>query len=64
MTTAAAASCAWSSRPRAARPERGDFRKTVAFTTAATKGTLIVYAQSMEDGSRQDEVRIPVTFTR
>ena len=45
-------------------PERGDFRKTVAFTTAATKGTLIVYAQSMEDGSRQDEVRIPVTFTR
>jgi hypothetical protein len=45
-------------------PERGDFRKTVAFTTAATKGTLIVYAQSMEDGSRQNEVRIPVTFVR
>ena len=45
-------------------PERGDFRKTVVFTTSATKGTLIVYAQSMEDGSRQDEVRIPVTFAR
>ncbi len=43
-------------------PERGDFSKTVQFTTSATRGTLIVYAQSMEDGSRQDEVRIPVTF--
>ena len=45
-------------------PERGDFRKTVVFTTSATRGSLIVYAQSMEDGSRQDEVRIPVTFAR
>jgi hypothetical protein len=45
-------------------PERGDFRKTMTFTTAATKGTLIVYDQSMEDGSRQNEVRIPVTFAR
>jgi len=45
-------------------PERGDFRKTVVFTTSATRGSLIVYAQSMEDGSRQDEVRVPVTFAR
>jgi hypothetical protein len=45
-------------------PERGDFRKTMVFTTSATKGTLIVYDQSMEDGARQDEVRVPVTFAR
>ena len=43
-------------------PERGDFRETVEFSTSATSGTLIVYDQSMEDGSVQDEVRIPVTF--
>jgi germination protein M len=43
-------------------PERGKFRKTIAFSTSAARGLLIVYAQSMEDGSRQDEVRIPVTF--
>ncbi len=45
-------------------PERGDFRKTVAFTTSAPSGLLIVYTRSMEDGSRQNEVRIPVAFTR
>ena len=28
----------------------------------AKSGTLIVFDQSMEDGSRQDEVKIPVTF--
>ena len=44
-------------------PERGDFRKTIAFGTPASAGTLIVYDQSMEDGSRQDEVRIPVRFS-
>jgi hypothetical protein len=43
-------------------PERGDFRSVVPVSTSASAGTLIVYAQSMEDGSRQDEVRIPVTF--
>ena len=43
-------------------PERGDFREDVAFTTSATRGTLIIYDQSMEDGSRQNEVRITVTF--
>jgi len=43
-------------------PERGDFREDVTYTTSATGGTLIVYDQSMEDGSRQDEVRITVTF--
>jgi germination protein M len=43
-------------------PERGDFRETVSFSTPATSGTVIVYAESMEDGSHQDEVRIPVRF--
>jgi len=41
-------------------PERGRFRTTITFTTTAQSGTLIVYSQSMEDGSRQSEVRIPV----
>jgi germination protein M len=45
-------------------PGRGRFRMTVPFTTSAAKGTLIVYSQSMEDGSRQNEVRIPVTFAQ
>jgi germination protein M len=44
-------------------PERGKFAKDVPFSTSAQKGTLIVYDQSMENGSRMDEVRIPVTFT-
>jgi hypothetical protein len=43
-------------------PERGTFSKEVPFSTSARRGTLIVFARSMEDGSRQDEVRIPVTF--
>ncbi len=43
-------------------PGRGRFAKEVAFSTAARRGTLIVFAQNMEDGSRQDEVEIPVTF--
>ncbi len=43
-------------------PGRGRFAKEVAFSTAARRGTLIVFDQSMEDGSRQDEVEIPVTF--
>jgi hypothetical protein len=45
-------------------PGRGRFRETMTFTTTAQSGTLIVYDQSMEDGSRQNEVRIPVTFAR
>ena len=45
-------------------PGRGHFKMTIPFTTSATEGTLIVYDQSMEDGSRQDEVRIPVTFAQ
>lgn len=44
-------------------PGRGRFAKEIGFSTSAARGTLIVYDQSMEDGSRQDEVRIPVTFT-
>jgi hypothetical protein len=43
-------------------PGRGRFAHEIAFSTAAARGTLVVYDQSMEDGSRQDEVRIPVTF--
>lgn len=45
-------------------PGRGDFRKVIAYTTAASTGTLIVYELSMEDGSRFNVVRIPVTFTK
>jgi spore germination protein GerM len=45
-------------------PERGDFRRTIAYTTSARSGELIVYNESAEDGSRQNEVRIPVTFSR
>lgn len=43
-------------------PGRGRFAKEVPYSTAARRGTLIVFDQSMEDGSRQDEVRIPVSF--
>ena len=43
-------------------PGRGRFVKEIAFSTSAARGTLIVYAQSMEDGSRQFEVRVPITF--
>lgn len=43
-------------------PERGDFRERIAYSTADDDGMLIVYDESAEDGSRQDEVRIPVTF--
>jgi hypothetical protein len=43
-------------------PGRGRFSQRVPFSTSARQGTLIVFDQSMEDGSRRDEVRIPVTF--
>jgi hypothetical protein len=43
-------------------PERGRFAEQVPFSTSAKRGTLLVFSQSMEDGSRQDEVRVPVTF--
>ena len=46
----------------AGAPERGHFRVTLPFSTTAQNGTLVVYSQSMEDGSRQNEVRIPVSF--
>lgn len=45
-------------------PGRGSFRETLPFSTTAARGTLIVYSVSMEDGSRQNEVRIPVTFAQ
>ena len=51
-------------RRRAARPGRGRFRETIPFQTTAPSGTLVVYSQSMEDGSRQNEVRIPVSSVR
>jgi hypothetical protein len=43
-------------------PGRGRFRAAIPFVTASSSGTLVVFDQSMEDGSRLDEVRIPVTF--
>jgi germination protein M len=43
-------------------PGRGRFAKQIPFSTAAKSGTLIAFDQSMEDGSRQDEVKIPVSF--
>ncbi len=44
-------------------PERGEFSKEIPFSTAAQRGTIVVFAPSMEDGSHLDEVRIPVTFS-
>jgi germination protein M len=43
-------------------PGRGRFTKLVPFSTPARSGTLLAFDQSMEDGSRQDEVKIPVSF--
>jgi germination protein M len=43
-------------------PERGAFRQTVVYSTSATHGTLTVYSESAEDGSRQNVVKIPVTL--
>ncbi len=43
-------------------PDRGGFRKEIAFSTSAAAGTLVVFTQSMEDGSRQNTIRIPITF--
>jgi hypothetical protein len=43
-------------------PDRGRYRKTMTFSSATARGTLVVFSQSMEDGSRQNEVRIPVFF--
>jgi hypothetical protein len=44
-------------------PGRGRFSKQIPYSTSAKAGTLIVFDQSMEDGSRQDEVKIPVSFS-
>jgi hypothetical protein len=44
-------------------PGRGRFAREIAFSTSAKRGVLIVYDQSMEDGSRQDEIRIPISFS-
>ncbi len=44
-------------------PGRGRFAKEVPFSTSAKRGSLIVFDQDMEDGSRLDEVKIPVTFS-
>jgi len=43
-------------------PGRGRYREVVTFGAAEGRGALIVYSQSMEDGSHQNEVRIPVRF--
>jgi germination protein M len=44
-------------------PGRGRFAKEVPLTTSAKRGSLIVFDLDMEDGSRLDEVKIPVTFS-
>jgi spore germination protein GerM len=43
-------------------PERGVFAKSIAYSTSAQDGSLVVYETSMKDGSRMNVVRIPVTF--
>ena len=43
-------------------PARGAFRQTVVYSTSATHGTLTVFSESAEDGSRQNVVRIPVAL--
>ena len=43
-------------------PDRGRYRTTMTFSSVTARGTLVVFSQSMEDGSRQNEVRIPVFF--
>ena len=44
-------------------PGRGRFAKEIAYSTSAKRGVLILYDQSMEDGSRQDEIRVPISFS-
>jgi len=44
-------------------PGRGRFRKEIAFSTSSAAGMLVVFTQSMEDGSQQNTLRIPVTFS-
>jgi germination protein M len=46
----------------AGAPERGRFAKTIAYSTPAKSGWLVVYETSMKDGSRLNVVKIPVTF--
>jgi Sporulation and spore germination/Immunoglobulin-like domain of bacterial spore germination len=43
-------------------PGRGRFVREIAYSTSATSGSLVVFDLSMENGSRQDEATIPVTF--
>jgi hypothetical protein len=44
-------------------PERGRFRERLAYAaSASTEGFVVVYEQSMEDGSALHEVRVPVFF--
>jgi germination protein M len=44
-------------------PDRGRFRERLAYAGSATaEGFVIVYEQSMEDGSALHEVRVPVFF--
>ncbi|HSL95417.1 MAG TPA: GerMN domain-containing protein [Thermoleophilia bacterium] len=44
-------------------PDRGRFRERLAYAAStSTEGFVIAYEQSMEDGSRLNEVRVPVFF--
>jgi len=44
-------------------PGRGRFRESIPFDTTSSSGVLVVFDRSMQDGSRLDEVRIPVRFS-
>jgi len=43
-------------------PERGRFRERLAYAGSPSEGFVIAYEQSMKDGSRLHEVRVPVFF--
>jgi germination protein M len=43
---------------------RGRFQQTIAIRPPASRGTLVVYEVSAKDGSRINEVRIPLRFAR
>jgi germination protein M len=44
-------------------PERGRFSERLAFVGDATQGVVIAYEESAEDGSRINEVRVPVLLS-
>ena len=45
-------------------PGRGAFSASLSFSSTAPAGLLVVYQVSMENGSKQDVVRIPLAFAQ